>query len=103
MHVACAGRLWSSFGGIYSESGLLFSLFFFSKKESGKQEVGVPSLPGGGWGGDGRVHASGANLDLYLPVFTIFVFMIFIISAVLLFSIIIQMAQLAAFPPSLST
>ena len=45
---------------------------------------------------------SGANLDLYPAGFYYF-FIISMISAVLLFSIIIQMAQLAAFPPSLST
>ena len=40
-----------------------------------------------------------------LPGFTIFIIIIFIISisAVLLFFNILQMAQLAAFPPSLST
>ena len=66
--------------------------------------MGVPSLPGGGWVRDRGVHASGANLDLYCAGFHyIFIFIISIISAVLLFSIIIQMAQLTAFPPSLST
>ena len=49
------------------------------------------------------MHASGANLDLYPAGFYYFIFIISIISAVLLFFIIIQMAQLAAFPPSLST
>jgi hypothetical protein len=49
------------------------------------------------------VHASGANLDPYPAGFHYFYFYIFIFSAVLLFFIIIQMAQLAAFPPSLST
>ena len=66
--------------------------------------MGVPSLPGGGWGGDGRVHVSSASLDLYPAGFHYCLFFIIsIISAVLLFFIIIQMAQLAAFPPSLST
>ena len=46
-------------GSIFS-----FPLSFF-QKESGKLEVGVPSFPVGGWGGDGRVHAFGVNLDLY--------------------------------------
>ena len=65
--------------------------------------MGVPSLPGGGRGGDGRVHASGASLDLYPAGLHYFYFYMTIISAVLLFFIIIQMAQLAAFPPSLPT
>ena len=53
-----------------------FFPFLFFQKESGKQEVGVPSLPGGGWGGDGRVHASGANLDPYPAGFYYFYFII---------------------------
>ena len=83
--MACAGRLWSGFVGIYSENDLFFPFLFFFQKESGKQEVGVPSLPGGGWGGDGRVHASGAILDLYPAGFYYFIFSISIISAVLYF------------------
>ena len=75
--IARAGRLMSGFIGIYSENDLLFSLFFFFQKESGNQEVGVPSLPGGGWGGDGRVHASGADLDLYPAGFYYFYFYYF--------------------------
>ena len=39
--------------------------------------LGVPSLPGGGWGGDGRVHASGASLDLYPAGFHYFYFYYF--------------------------
>ena len=54
-----------------------FFPFLFFQKESEKQEVGVPSLPGGGWGGDGRVHASGANLDLYPAGFYYFYFYYF--------------------------
>ena len=54
-----------------------FPFSFFSQKESGKQEVGVPSLPGGGWGGDGRVHASGAILGLYPAGFYYFYFYYF--------------------------
>ena len=49
------------------------------------------------------MHASGASLDLYPAGFHYFYFCVSIISAVLLFFIIIQMAQLAAFPPSLPT
>jgi len=56
---------WLAGGGIYSENDLLFSLFFFFKKNRENKKDGVPSLPGGGWGGDRRVHASGASLDLY--------------------------------------
>ena len=43
--IACAGRLWSSFAGIYSEKDFLFSLFFFSKKNQENKKDRVPSLP----------------------------------------------------------
>ena len=75
----CIGQLWISLVRIYRENGSYFFPFSFFQKESGKPEVGVPSLPGGGWGGDGRVHASGANLDLYPAGFYYFYFLLFLL------------------------
>ena len=54
-----------------------FPFSFFSKKNRENKKDGVPSLPGGGWGGDGRVHASGASLDLYPAGFHYFYFYYF--------------------------
>ena len=43
--IACAGRLWSGFYGIYSENDLLFSLFFFSKKSQENKKWGYQVSP----------------------------------------------------------
>ena len=62
--------------GVQRGFDLLFSLFLFPKRIR-EPEVGVPSLPGDGWGRNGRVHASGANLDLYPAGFYYFYFYYF--------------------------
>ena len=82
--IACVGRLWTSFSRIYSEKDFLFSLFFFPKKNQ-ENKKGVPSLPGDGWGGDGRVHASGAKLLCPAGSYYFNYHLIIIISAVLSF------------------
>ena len=104
VHIACAGQLWTSFGSINSEKDFLFSLFFFPKRIGKPRKTGYrvsPAVGGEETGGGMRPVLS----YCVLPGFTIFIIIIFIISisAVLLFLNIIQMAQLAAFPPSLST
>ena len=63
--------------GVQQWVGSSFFPFLFSKKNQENQKWGVPSLPGGGWGGDGRVHASGASLDLYPAGFHYFYFYYF--------------------------
>ena len=61
MHMRARDGLCNRFGlsiGMQQGFDLRFSLFFFSK------ELGKPEVEAMGGGGDRRVHASGANLDL---------------------------------------
>ena len=81
-----------------------FPFSFFPKRIGRTRKTGYqvsPAVGGEETGGGMRPVLS----YCVLPGFTIFIIIIFIISisAVLLFLNIIQMAQLAAFPPSLST
>ena len=63
-----------------------FFPFIFEKGNQENQKEGLPSLPGDGWGGEGRVRASCAKLDLYSAGCYYFS-MIVIMSAVLYFII----------------
>jgi len=88
--------------GVVSSVSIVKTIFFFPfsffPKRVGKTRSEVPSLPGGGWGGDGRVHASGANLDPYPAGVYYFYFYYFYLVLCFYFSIYYRWPSLPPFP-----
>ena len=77
---AFTSHAWDNCGllsALFIAKRALFPFSFLSKKKRENKKDGLPSLPGGGWGGDGRVHAPGASLDLYPAGFHCFSFYVF--------------------------
>ena len=87
---ACVGRLWISFGHIYSEKDFLLFLFFFPKKnhENKKGDQVSPAVGGEEMGGCMRPVLNYCALPAVTTttiIIIIIIVTIIIISAVLLF------------------